>query len=66
MNVTYDHNNNLYKPETLHISLFRARNLFEDEKFIEIFQELQKKFISFAAECHYVDISTMGKEFDET
>jgi hypothetical protein len=27
MNVHYDHNSNLYKPETVHISLFRARNL---------------------------------------
>lgn len=30
MNVVYDHNNNLYKPETLHVSLFRASNLLED------------------------------------
>lgn len=33
MNVFYDHNSNLYRPETLHISLFRANNLFDDERF---------------------------------
>lgn len=64
MNVIYDHTTNLYKPETLHISLFRARNMLEDEPFLAIFKELQQRFQPFEAECHYLDISTMGKEYD--
>ena len=44
MNIVYDHNTNLYKPETLHISLFRAKNLFEDEMFLEMFGQFKQKF----------------------
>ena len=40
MNVFYDHTKNLYRPETLHVSLFRANNLFESEELQEILKTL--------------------------
>lgn len=35
MNVLYDHSLNMYRSETLHISLFRATGVFEDQGFLE-------------------------------
>lgn len=64
MNVIYDHNNNLYKPQTLHVSLFRARNLLEDELFKNIFKNIQQQYQPFTAQCSFMDISTMCKEYD--
>ena len=61
MNILYDHNTNLYKPETVHMSLFRARFLFEDEKMLEIFKEIQSKFDPLEFKVNFFDISTMEK-----
>jgi len=44
MNMYYDHNCNMYKPETYHLTLFRAQDLMEDEIFLGLFKELQSSF----------------------
>lgn len=43
MNVFYDHTKNLYRPETLHISLFRANSLLESEELQEIVKNLAEE-----------------------
>jgi hypothetical protein len=42
MRIRYDHNENQYKNEENHLTLFRVRNVVEDEKFLHLFEEINK------------------------
>jgi hypothetical protein len=58
MRIVYDHNENLYRNEEYHLTLFRVKDVAEDEHFEEIFKQISQMFKSQVFECGSLEIST--------
>ena len=44
MNIEYDHQSGLFKTKKLHITLFRCKGLYENETFLERFEQVVESY----------------------
>ena len=65
MYIVYNEKKEVFEKEKLHLTLFWCSDLYEDEKFLEVFKKIESRFKGEQLECDWVDISTRW-HYDET